>query len=655
MRSIIVGKHQAVDATMADGEQHGGEHDKKISEISSEAKIGSSSSVPMVNSSASSSAAVSSSSSTGPKKSSTTGQHYIKATDQIVSKVHEIFMFNVKSGFPTSIAVTSNGKTRYASVDILQTTVNGRIGILIGLTFRNFKKVKVSLKKFVHMVRTYNKGQASSSSIVGKKRKAEAMVIPYQVMSTLLNQGQQRLFTKASDAVKRRVHMAFLKKYKGKKRKFPERQYVPAEKSYVRAFIDICESGHIRVQTRSQITFHTFDAFCGIVDDVLRNMSPSKKRRTGPSPSVAAAASVPAVLAAPVVPAVLAAPAVPAAVTDPWSDNPSSGDLKFAESNGCGINDVIEVLFDGGKPQLEKLFKGTVTSYNPDTRLFHVVYEDGDVRDYTIGRMLQLKREATIWKDTQERLTLDASQEGLELGQAYTLLAYANTPDECVLPGCVIVSIGEMLNVQLSKQQWEQFTVQDMKSAIQDATVFEENCREVSKMATDAGFVPGSGKELLLLHNSCIRAATVHAVKRQVYLNFVGSNEFRGFTVQDLQKRVADAASSSSSFLLDGFGGVEVDKKTLPDEVRSAFETIESSCKAVLSFDSDGYRKMALDAQKKILESRGINASEQWLYHGANPTATQLIVTEGYQNTGVTKNGKLYGRVYILQKTSLCA
>ena len=77
-------------------------------------------------------------------------------------------------------------------------------------------------------------------------------------------------------------------------------------------------------------------------------MSPSKKRRTGPSPSVAAAASVPAVLAAPVVPAVFAAPAVPAAVTDPWSDNPSSGDLKFAESNGCGINDVIEVLFGGG-------------------------------------------------------------------------------------------------------------------------------------------------------------------------------------------------------------------------------------------------------------------------------------------------------------------
>ena len=63
---------------------------------------------------------------------------------------------------------------------------------------------------------------------------------------------------------------------------------------------------------------------------------------------------------------------------------------------------------------------------------------------------------------------------------------------------------------------------------------------------------------------------------------------------------------------------------------------------------------MALDAQKKILESRGINASEQWLYHGANPTATQLIVTEGYQNTGVTKNGKLYGEGVYFAKTSLC-
>ena len=85
-----------------------------------------------------------------------------------------------------------------------------------------------------------------------------------------------------------------------------------------------------------------------------------------------------------------------------------------------------------------------------------------------------------------------------------------------------------------------------------------------------------------------------------------------------------------------------MEKSTLPDGLAAQFEKIKASNKHILCLDSDGHKKQAFDLNAMLLSHRGFDTSEQWLFHGADPTAAALIVQNGFQNAG-TKNGKSFG------------
>ena len=326
------------------------------------------------------------------------------------------------------------------------------------------------------------------------------------------------------------------------------------------------------------------------------------------------------------------------------------------------MNATIEVLFDRGKPAREKLFTGRVTSITlgwNNSLSFHVVFDvDGDEREYSTERIKKLTQEAILWKETRRQVTANAGANGFRLGQSFALVADAGAHKECLTKG-EIVSIGEKLNVRLKdtwpgSYKWRRFTVAEMESAIRDANTFNEDCRNVLKEATAAGFVPGA--VVRLYRNARIQSAAVVAVKRQVYIRYAVL-EYQGFDVRDLQRRVAFAApldtdaknsSSSSSSVTDaealvGFdGAVVVDEGTLPAHVRAHFQTIRGR-KTVLSFDPDGAKTTAFDLHKKWVETTGMDTSSKWLFHGAKPEVTQLITKYGYQNAG-TQNGKVFGQ-----------
>lgn len=156
------------------------------------------------------------------------------------------------------------------------------------------------------------------------------------------------------------------------------------------------------------------------------------------------------------------------------------------------------------------------------------------------------------------------------------------------------------------------------------------------------------------LYKGKIESFDIESEVMKVYVKYE-DGDYRLYSIARFSKLIHEAriwkiirgytsSLPNSKSCIKGFSdAVEIKQDELPEDILEEFKKIKASNKIILYFDKNGYKERSLDLHKKQLESKKIDTSEEWLYHGADSKAARLISRVGYQDIG-TRNGKEFGR-----------